>query len=170
MGNILYLYLFKIRFIDKDLARNIFPKKNYYDDDYFEFLYYFNYKFFKSLIMHFTKLTGEMKKDMNKLKSIYSDFLKISEKFKKLKFDIKNNMFKKKGQLEVVTYGITSINTIFAIYENNLNDAQTNEIFAQIAIHAQNNGHRAAQSSSYQNQDQKNIIDKLQDMVHTNKK
>lgn len=118
-------------FIDKELAKNIFPKRNYYDDEYFEYLYYFKYKYFKSIITNFVKNNNEERKEMNKLRGVLMDIQKIHAKFNILKFNLKNIP---KKSLSVLSSGISTINTTFAILENNLLDAQTKEIFKKIMI------------------------------------
>ena len=147
----LFRFADKEGFIDKDVAKNIFPKKNYYDDDYFEFIYYYSFKYFKSIISHFTKMTNEIKKDMNKLRGVYMDFLKINEKFKNLKIYLKTHKFSNE-EINTLAFGITNINTVFAGLENHLNDAQAKELYEKISKQSSSNAKKKAQTSSLQNQ------------------
>ncbi len=143
-------------FIDKELAKNIFPKRNYYDDEYFEYLYYFKYKYFKSIISRFIKNNNEERKEMNKLRGVLTDIQKIHEKFNVLKFNLRNIP---KKNLSVLSSGISTINTTFAILENNLLDAQTKEIYKRMWVSTNNKD-----SSSLQKQKQTaSIMKKMQD-------
>lgn len=150
----LFRFADKEGFIDKDIAKNIFPKKNYYDDDYFEFIYYFSFKHYKNIMSHFTKMTNEIKKDMNKLRGVYMDFLKINEKFKNLKIYLKTHKFSKE-EINTLAFGIININTVFAGLENHLNDAQAKELYEKISKQSNSNARRNAQKSSLQNQGQR---------------
>ena len=155
----LFRFADKEGFIDKDVAKNIFPKKNYYDDDYFEFIYYYSFKHFKSIISYFTKMTNEIKKDMNKLRGVYMDFLKINEKFKILKIYLKTNKYSTE-EINTLVFGILNINTIFAGLENHLNDVQEKELYEKISKQSSSNAKRKAQTSSLQNQAAKEDHDK----------
>lgn len=149
-------------FIDKDLAKNIFPKRNYYDDEYFEFLYYFDYRYFKTLITKFTKGTGEVRREMNKLRGVLIDITKVREKFNKLKEVLINIP---KHNLKTLNNGISTINGIFAILENNLLDAESKEFFKKIMLTTSNQNHKGNNTSTYQKQNQNNkIMNKLQEM------
>ena len=114
-------------FIDKKIAKNLFIKDSYYEDDYLECIYYFRYKYFKDLINYFDKSKDENKSDINKLRGIYIDVLKAYEKFKILK----NNMEKielKENQLNSMVFGISNINMYFAKMEENLINEHKREI------------------------------------------
>jgi hypothetical protein len=111
--------------LDKELAKNIFQNKKYYDDEYIEYLFYFNYKYFKTLIYKFMKNQNEERKEANKLRGVLLDIMKVGEKMNVFKFEL--GLLKHKN----ITYlkqimGI--VNTTFAILENNLFDAQTDEL------------------------------------------
>jgi hypothetical protein len=146
----LYRFADKDGFIDKDIAKNLFPKQNYYDDDYFECIFYYSFKYFKGIMTYFTKMTNEIKKDMNKLRGVYMDFLKINEKFKNLKIYLKTYKFTN-DEINTLVFGITNINTVFAGLENHLNDAQAKELYEKISKQSSTNAHRQAQTSSLQN-------------------
>ena len=146
----LYRFADKDGFIDKDIAKNLFPKQNYYDDDYFECIFYYSFKYFKGIMTYFTKMTNEIKKDMNKLRGVYMDFLKINEKFKNLKIYLKTYKFTNE-EINTLVFGITNINTVFAGLENHLNDAQAKELYEKISKQSSSNAHRQAQTSSLQN-------------------
>ena len=114
-------------FIDKNIAKNLFIKDSYYEDDYFECIYYFRYKYFKELFAYFDKSKNEIKKDTNKLRGVYIDFLKIKEKFQILKNNLRNTEFKE-SQVNAMTFGVSSINMYFAILEEKLNNEHIKEI------------------------------------------
>ena len=143
----LFHFADKDGYIDKDIAKNIFPKQNYYDDDYFECIYYYSFNYFKGIITHFTKMTNQIKKDMNKLRGVYMDFLKINEKYKNFKFYLKNYKFTK-DQINTLALGITNINTFFAGLESHLNDEQAKELYEKISKQFNN---KQAQTSALQN-------------------
>lgn len=150
-------------FIDKELARNIFPKRNYYDNEFFEFLFYFKFKYFRTLLAKFTKNTGQVRREMNKLRGVLNDIKKIHEKFGDLKFKLKNIPSK---NMSVLSNGINSINTIFAVLENNLLDAQTKELFRKIMIGTTSAANKGKHSSTYQKDDMNNnLINRLQDLT-----
>jgi len=150
-------------FIEKELAKNIFPKRYYYDDEYFEYLYYFRYKYFKSIISRFIKNNNEERKEMNKLRGVLTDIQKIHEKFNVLKFNLKNIPNK---NLSILSSGISTINTTFAILENNLLDAQTKEIYKRMWINPNNK-----ETSSLQKQNQADgMMNKMQDQKNNLKK
>ena len=111
-------------FIDKNISQNLFIKDSYYEDDYFECIYYFRYKYFKELIAYFDK---NNKKDTNKLRGVYINFLKINEKFKILKNYLRNTEFKE-NQIKAMSFGISSINMYFARLEELLNNEHIKEI------------------------------------------
>ena len=111
-------------FIDKNISQNLFIKDSYYEDDYFECIYYFRYKYFKELIAYFDK---NNKKDTNKLRGVYINFLKINEKFKILKTHLRNTEFKE-NQIKAMSFGISSINMYFARLEELLNNEHIKEI------------------------------------------
>ena len=134
-------------YIDKEIAKNIFPKQTYYDDDYFECIFYFSFKYFKGIITHFTKMTNQIKKDMNKLRGVYIDFLKINEKYKNFKGYLKNHKFTK-DQINTLALGIRNINTFFARLESNSNDEQAKELYEKISKQFNN---KQAQTSALQN-------------------
>lgn len=146
-------------FIDKELAKNIFPKRDYYDDEYFEFLFYFNYKYFKTLIAKFVKNTNEIRREMNKLRGVLTDVQKINEKLNILKLNLKNI---EKKNMRILSNGISSINTIFAILENNLLDAQTKDYLKNKMMNNYSASNK--QSSAYQKQDA-NIVNRIQEAV-----
>ena len=114
-------------FIDKNISQNLFILDSYYEDDYFECIYYFRYKYFKELISYFDKNKNEIKKDTNKLRGVYIDFLKINEKFKILKNYLRNTEFKE-SQINAMTFGISNINMYFARLEEQLNNEHIKEI------------------------------------------
>lgn len=128
----LFRFADKEGYIDKDIAKNIFPKKIYYDDDYFEFIYYFHFKYFKNIIVHFTKMSKEIKRDMDKLRGIYLDFAKMTDKFKILKSQMKTIKVPLE-EINALVYGINRVNFFFAGLENNLNDAQQKELVEKMA-------------------------------------
>ena len=114
-------------FIDKKIAKNIFIKDSYYEDDYLECIYYFRYKYFKDLINYFDKSKNENKSDINKLRGVYIDVLKANEKFKILK----NNLDKidlTENQINSMAFGISSINIFFAKMEEHLTDEYKREL------------------------------------------
>ena len=114
-------------FIDKNIAKNLFIKDSYYEDDYFECIYYFRYKYFKEIMTYFDKSRNEIKKDTNKLRGVYIDFLKINEKFKILKNNLRSAEFKE-SQVNAMAFGISSINMHFARLEEQLNSEHIKEI------------------------------------------
>jgi hypothetical protein len=114
-------------FIDKNIAKNLFGKDSYYEEDYFECIYYFRYKYFKEIISYFDKNNNEMKKDTNKLRGVYIDFLKINEKFKILKNNLRNTEFKE-SQVNAMSFGISNINMYFSRLEEKLNNEHIKEI------------------------------------------
>ena len=114
-------------FIDKNIAKNLFIKDSYYEDDYFECIYYFRYKYFEELMTYFDKSKNEIKKDTNKLRGVYIDFLKIAEKFKILKNTLRTTEFKE-SQVNAMSFGISSINMYFARLEEQLNNEHIKEI------------------------------------------
>ena len=114
-------------FIDKNIAKNLFIKDSYYEDDYFECIYYFRYKYFKEIMTYFDKSRNEIKKDTNKLRGVYIDFLKINEKFKILKNNLRTAEFKE-SQVNAMAFGISSINMYFARLEEQLNNEHIKEI------------------------------------------
>lgn len=146
----LFRFADKEGYIDRDVAKNIFPKKNYYDDDDYKFMFYYNFKYFKNIITHFTKMTNEIKKDMNKLRGVYMDFLKINEKFKRLKIYLKTHKFTQE-EINTLAYGVTHINTFFAGLENILDDAQSKELYDKITKQSSDNARRREQTSALQN-------------------
>jgi len=114
-------------FIDKKIAKNLFIKDSYYEDDYLECIYYFRYKYFKDLINYFDKSKDENKSDINKLRGVYIDVLKAYEKFKILK----NNLEKielKENQINSMVFGISNINMFFAKMEEQLINEHKREI------------------------------------------
>ena len=114
-------------FIDKKIAKNIFIKDSYYEDDYLECIYYFRYKYFKDLINYFDKSKDENKSDINKLRGVFIDVLKAYEKFKILK----NNLEKielKENQINSMVFGISNINMFFAKMEEQLINEHKREI------------------------------------------
>ena len=113
-------------FIDKKIAKNLFIKDSYYEDDYLECIYYFRYKYFKDLINYFDKSKDENKSEINKLRGVYIDILKAYEKFKILK----NNLEKielKENQINSMVFGISNINMFFAKMEEHLINEQKKE-------------------------------------------
>ena len=114
-------------FIDKNIAKNLFGKDSYYEEDYFECIYYFRYKYFKEIISYFDKNNNEMKRDTNKLRGVYIDFLKINEKFKILKNNLRNTEFKE-SQVNAMSFGISNINMYFSRLEEKLNNEHIKEI------------------------------------------
>jgi hypothetical protein len=151
-------------FIDKDLAKNIFPRRNYYDDEYFEFLYYFNYKYFKAIFAKFTKGNGEVRREMNKLRGVLNDINKVNEKFNKIK-QVLINISKK--NLTTLNNGISTMNSIFAILENNLLDAENQEFFKKIMLNTSSQAKKGKNTSTYQKPNEANnnrLMTKLEDM------
>lgn len=106
-------------FIDKKIAKNIFIKDSYYEDDYLECIYYFRYKYFKDLINYFDKSKDENKSDINKLRGVFIDVLKAYEKFKILKNNLDKIDFKE-SQINSMAFGISNINIYFAKMEEHL--------------------------------------------------
>ena len=106
-------------FIDKKIAKNLFIKDSYYEDDYLECIYYFRYKYFKDLINYFDKSKDENKSDINKLRGVYIDVLKAYEKFKILKNNLDKIDFKE-SQINSMAFGISNINIYFAKMEEHL--------------------------------------------------
>jgi hypothetical protein len=92
-------------------------------------------------------MTNQIKKDMNKLRGVYMDFLKINEKYKNFKFFLKNHKFTK-DQINTLALGITNINTFFAGLESHLNDEQAKELYEKISKQFNN---KQAQTSALQN-------------------
>ena len=160
----LYQLVDKDGYIDKEIAKTIFPKQTYYDDDYFECIFYFSFKYFKGIITHFTKMTNQIKKDMNKLRGVYIDFLKINEKYKNFKVYLKNNKFTK-DQINTLALGIRNINTFFARLESNSNDEQFKELYEKISKQFNN---KQAQTSALQNN--RSIKDGLRNINSINDK
>ncbi len=105
---------------------NLFNYKNYHDDEYIEYLHYFNFKYFKDYIAKFSKNNNEERKETNKLRGVLLDVQKIGDKINTIKFEI-NKLNNK--DIIFLKQSMTQINTIFAILENNLFEAQTDEIF-----------------------------------------
>ncbi len=122
-------YLFYISDIDKDLAKYLFPKKSYYDDEYFEYLFYFQEKIFRKLVTELTYKGNEKKKELNKLQRVHQDLNKIVDKFKSSKIALS---MMSNNNISVLNTGIGLVNKIFAILENNLLDLQANQLFSQI--------------------------------------
>ncbi len=110
--------------IDVELAKNLFPKKNFYDDEYFEFLYYFHFENFGSLLKNSNKENIEERKEMNKLRGVLTDLEKISKKFYNMKFLLRNLEF---NDFELLEFCINNINVSFAVLEKYLLDAQNKE-------------------------------------------
>lgn len=135
----LFRFADKEGYIDRDIAKNIFPKKIYYDDDYFEFIYYFHFKYFKNIIVHFTKMSKEIKKDMDKLRGICLDFAKMNDKFKTLKSHMRTLKVPLE-EINALVYGINRVNFFFAGLENHLNDAQQKELVEKMAKESTRNG------------------------------
>ena len=104
-------------------------------------------------------MTNEIKKDMNKLRGVYMDFLKINEKFKILKIYLKTNKYSTE-EINTLAFGILNINTIFEGLENHLNDVQAKELYEKISKQSSSNAKRKAQTSSLQNQAAKEDHDK----------
>jgi len=115
--------------IDRDLAVNLFPKRSYYDDEYFEYIYYFQDKIFRRLISELTYKGNEKKKELSQLQRVQQDLNRIVDKFKDAKYSLAtmNN-----NNISVLNTGISLVNKIFAILENNLLDLQANQLFSQI--------------------------------------
>ena len=111
----------------KILQKYLFIKDSYYEDDYFECIYYFRYKYFKEIMAYFYKSRNEIKKDTNKLRGVYIDFLKINDKFKILKNNLRSAEFKE-SQVNAMVFGISSINMHFARLEEQLNSEHIKEI------------------------------------------
>jgi hypothetical protein len=143
MGN----YLYNLRYLDKELAKNIFQNKKYYDDEYIEYLFYFNYKYFKSLIYKFMKNQNEERKETNKLRGVLLDIMKVGEKTNVLKFEM--GLLKNKN-INYLKQIIAIVNTTFAILENNLFDAQADEIVNKLikSSNAKGNLFQASKSVS----------------------
>ena len=112
--------------MERDLALNIFQNKYYHDDEYILYLHYFDFKYFNNLITKFSKNNNEERKETNKLRGILLDINKIGEKINTLKFEIS-----KMNNKEILNLkqSMTQINVTFAILENNLFEAQTDELF-----------------------------------------
>lgn len=119
--------------IDVELAKNIFPKKNFYDDEYFEFLYYFHFENFGSLLNNNTKENVEERKEMNKLRGVLTDLDKISKKFYNMKFLLRNLDF---NDFELLEFCINNINVSFAVLEKHLLEAQSKEEIKKIMFNA----------------------------------
>ena len=77
------------------------------------------------MIAKFSKNNNEERKETNKLRSILLDTQKINEKVNSLKPYL--NKFNNK-EIMFLKHSMTQINTIFATLENNLFEAQTEEI------------------------------------------
>ena len=114
-------------FIDKKIAKNLFIKDSYYEDDYLECIYYFRYKYFKDLINYFDKSKDENKTDINKLRGVYIDVLKAYEKFKVLKSNL-DKIELKENQINSMVFGISNINMFFAKMEEHLVNEHKREI------------------------------------------
>ena len=114
-------------FIDKKIAKNLFIKDSYYEDDYLECIYYFRYKYFKDLINYFDKSKDENKTDINKLRGVYIDVLKAYEKFKVLKSNL-DKIELKENQINSMVFGISNINMYFAKMEEHLVNEHKREI------------------------------------------
>ena len=129
------------REIDKDLAKYLFPQKPYYDDEYYEFLFYFQEKIFRKLFTELTYKGNEKKKELNQLQRVNKDLNKIIDKFTSMKFALS---LMSNNNISVLNTGIGLLNKIFAILENNLLDLQANHLFSQIgkvtSSHNQNAG------------------------------
>lgn len=119
--------------IDVDLAKNIFPRKHYYDNEYFEFLHHFHFTNFGSLLRNNNKEDLEERKEMNKLRGVLTDLEKITKKFYSMKFLLRNLDF---SEFELLEFSINNINTSFAVLEKNLLDAQNKEELKKIMIQA----------------------------------
>ena len=133
--------LINFREIDKDLAKYLFPQKPYYDDEYYEFLFYFQEKIFRKLFTELTYKGNEKKKELNQLQRVNKDLNKIIDKFTSMKFALS---LMSNNNISVLNTGIGLLNKIFAILENNLLDLQANHLFSQIgkvtSSHNQNAG------------------------------
>jgi hypothetical protein len=123
----LYKYL-HFREIEYELARNIFPVKNYYDDDYFKYLFYFKYQYFSELVDEYTK-NADKAKEMINIRGLYTDIQKLEDKFKITKFSL-NKI--KTNDLKILHSGISVINKIFANAENELQNEQQNSYLNKI--------------------------------------
>lgn len=142
------IFYFKFnRFIEKDLARNIFPKRNYYDFEYFEYLHYFNYKYFKQIIAKLSKTNNEEKKEMIKIKNILVDFRKINEKFNVMRHTLK---YLPKKNLMTVNHIFTTLNSVFAHLDVNFEEAHTKQLFKKLI---NQNPVKSSEKSTFQNQD-----------------
>lgn len=115
-------------FIDKDIAKNLFPKKIYYDDDYFKFIYYFSFSHFKNIINYFTKMTNEIKRDMTQLREACLIYRKINEKFKNIKQLLKRYSFKHQ-EINSMDFDLNNINFSLAGLENHLTNEQAKSLF-----------------------------------------
>lgn len=127
---------FLTSFIDKELAKNIFPYKDVYDDEYFEFLYYFNYKYFVKIISKFSKKGDEKSLEMNSLRNILMEIEKVNDKFYKMKFVLG---YLNKDNISVLASGVNVINHTFAHVENKLVQEQNKEINDKIIQKARKN-------------------------------
>ena len=78
------------------------------------------------------------------------DFLKINEKFKRLKIYLKTHKFTQE-EINTLAYGVTHINTFFAGLENILDDAQSKELYDKITKQSSDNARRREQTSALQN-------------------
>lgn len=100
---------------------------------------------------------------MNKLRAVLIDVTKVREKFNKLKEVLINIP---KSNLKTLNNGISTMNSIFAILENNLLDAESKEFFKKIMLSTSSQQKKGKNTSTYQKQNENDnkIINKLQEM------
>ncbi len=102
--------------------------KNYYEDDYFQYLYFFKYQYFSELVDEYSK-NQDKSKEMINIRGLYTDIQKIEEKFKITKFSLNKIST---NDLKVLHSGIAVINKIFANAENELQNEQQNSYLNRI--------------------------------------
>lgn len=135
--NIIKLFEFIEKFadsdgkIDIDLAKKIFPQKNYYEDEYFLFLHYFDYNTFGGLLKNNKEGSYDQRKEMNKLRGVLIDIEKINKKIINMKFILRNINL---TNIEMLEFCINNINSTFAIFEKNLMDKRSTEELNKVKV------------------------------------
>ena len=92
------------------------------------------------------------------------DISKVNEKFNKIK-QVLINISKK--NMTKLNNGISTMNSIFAILENNLLDAESQEFFKKIMLTTSSQSKKGKNSSTYQKPNEANnnrLMSKLEDM------
>lgn len=110
--------------IDIELAKNLFPVRTFYDEEYFKFLYYFHFENFGGLLKNTNKDDYEERKEINKLRCVFSDLDKISNKFLYMKHSLKMLNIE---EFELLEFNLKNVNNSFSVLEKSLVDAKNKD-------------------------------------------